>query len=106
MKKLYLWLIAFAILTPLGILASGSAWGEWNAQEIKHQVGFAPKGMKALQSVWSGYLAGYKVPGTKGLLLGSIGYIFSAFLAIIIIFLAFKLISFILPDEPNSKGRN
>lgn len=33
-KPLYALIIAMICLTPLGLLASGTAWGEWGADEI------------------------------------------------------------------------
>ena len=45
-------IVALICLTPLGLLATGTAWGEWGADEIKDVVsggnalGYVPEGMK------------------------------------------------------------
>lgn len=39
-------LLALIVLTPLGLLAEGTAWGEWGADEIAATgIGYTPKGM-------------------------------------------------------------
>jgi cobalt/nickel transport system permease protein len=39
-------IVLLIILTPLGLLAEGTAWGEWGADEIAATgVGYTPKGM-------------------------------------------------------------
>jgi cobalt/nickel transport protein len=48
--KCWVALGVLALLSPLGILLpnlfhSGSAWGEWNAGEIKQTVGYVPQGV-------------------------------------------------------------
>jgi len=42
-------LIVLAILTPIGILVIGSAWGEWDLNSVTEIVGFAPDGMRNAQ---------------------------------------------------------
>ena len=42
-KLLYL-LLTFIAATPLGLLASGTAWGEWNIHEIRADLGYIPRG--------------------------------------------------------------
>ena len=50
-QLIYGLLVALICLSPLGLLASGTAWGEWGADEIKdvvsggHPLGFVPSGM-------------------------------------------------------------
>lgn len=106
LRKIYFWLFILVVLTPLGVMASGSAWGEWASEEVKAQVGFVPKGMKTLENTWSGFLSGYNVAGFNGKFLEAVGYIASAVVGIGIIFLIFKLIERILPDEPKKQGGN
>lgn len=51
-KPIYLMLIGLICISPLGLLAAGTAWGEWSSEEIKDIVqnekilGFVPDGMK------------------------------------------------------------
>jgi cobalt/nickel transport system permease protein len=57
-KPLWIGLAALMILTPLGILAAGTAWGEWTPSFFAHP----PSGLKALSSLWSAPMPGYAVP--------------------------------------------
>jgi cobalt/nickel transport system permease protein len=52
-----LWLTAglLMLLTPLGTLAVGSAWGEWSAESFER----APTGLQRLSSVWTAPFPSY-----------------------------------------------
>ena len=52
MKKLLVALGVLALLTPLGLLAVGEAWGEWAPEDVAGLVGFVPKGLESLAEVW------------------------------------------------------
>ena len=43
---LYILIAVIAILAPVGLLAPGTAWGEWGLDEIKKVAGYLPAGMK------------------------------------------------------------
>lgn len=79
-------------LTPLGLLATGTAWGEWGSGEIKDVVtggstlGFTPKGMEHGFSLAT-LLPDYSVSGLPEV--G--GYIISAIAGVIILILVFKV---------------
>ena len=45
-KPLYIIIGILVLATPLGLLANGTAWGEWGTEEIKNFIGFIPKGME------------------------------------------------------------
>jgi hypothetical protein len=98
-KKLYFRIFVLAVLSPLGLPASGSAWGEWGSDEVKRHIGFVPKGMQALKSLWSGVLSGYNLPGFQGKFLEAVGYIISAMVGILIILLIFKILQLVLVDN-------
>jgi len=66
MKKINILWIALgvlAILTPLGLLASGTAWGEWGADEFSEMLGYVPQGLERLSEIWKAPLPDYTVPG-------------------------------------------
>jgi cobalt/nickel transport system permease protein len=73
------WLWAgFAVLilfTPIGLLASGTAWGEWGANEMKARLGFVPEGFAKLGGVWSAAMPGYAPTFIKN---PYVGYIVAA----------------------------
>lgn len=43
-------------LTPLGLLARGEAWGEWDASEVAQRVGYTPARLQAIdERGWKGF---------------------------------------------------
>lgn len=63
-RKGWIILAVLALLSPLGLLAVGGAWGEWDLQTIKEKVGFAPEGMKeTLESRPEAPIPDYEIPG-------------------------------------------
>ncbi len=85
---LKIFLAALILATPLGLLAEGTAWGEWGADEIAATgAGFTPSGMTDGFS-WSALLPDYTVPG-----MGDVtGYILSAVIGSAVFIILFKLI--------------
>lgn len=72
-------LAVIVLLTPLGLLAPGGAWGEWGAEEVEQLVGFVPSGMGSLISFWSAPIPDYAIPGLEDSFASqSLGYILSA----------------------------
>lgn len=66
-KKLWLGLIALVILSPLGLIASGTAYGEWSIEELMQEAGFIPKGLEKMTGLWShAPISDYAVPGLEG----------------------------------------
>ncbi|MDD5370164.1 MAG: cobalt transporter CbiM [Anaerolineaceae bacterium] len=79
-RALWVALVILAIITPIGLLAPGAAWGEWSSEELIRQgLGFVPQGLSQLSALWRAPLAGYDLP-----LLGNaaLGYALSAVLGI------------------------
>jgi cobalt/nickel transport system permease protein len=89
-RKLWLALAALLILTPLGILAVGSAWGEWRARDfsdpqMRTQIAAAsqnqaapqtaPRGLEHLSSIWTAPLSGYAPSFIRS---AAFGYVASA----------------------------
>ena len=78
------------ILTPLGLVAAGTAWGEWSAEdfskpEMRQQITDAsqnqtpptapPAGLEKLSSVWTAPIPDYAPPFMNS---AAFGYIMSA----------------------------
>jgi cobalt/nickel transport system permease protein len=89
-RRLWLALGIAVVLTPLGIIAVGSAWGEWspsdllNSQGSQHSAAMSsvPAGLQRLFGVWSAPLAGYR-PSFIGNL--SFGYFLSGLVGVVLI---------------------
>lgn len=81
-------IIVMIILTPLGLIASGTAWGEWGADEVKDLIGYVPNGMNSgfsYHALGDGY-------GFSGL--GAVaGYILSAVIGVAVLIILFKVIA-------------
>ncbi len=104
-RGLWIGLAALMILTPLGLLAAGTAWGEWKAQdfgdhEARKQIAVVsgnqtppaqpPQGLAHLSSIWTAPLSGYAPPFMQG---AAFGYILSAMIGVGLIILMFLFIS-------------
>lgn len=90
-SKLWLGLGILIILSPLGLILpehfkAGSAWGEWGIDEIQKLVGYVPKGLEKLSSLWNAPLPDYAFRGGQGqsILSLSFVYILSALIGILI----------------------
>lgn len=75
----HLWaLLAILIaLAPLGLLFSGTPWGEWGKDELSDLIGFVPEGMRRTPE-WKGLFPGYSAPWASGGLRGGAFYVISA----------------------------
>ena len=93
-KEGKLWLLwgalgLVALATPIGLLASGTAWGEWGIDELKTMgLGFIPQGLQKLAGWWPAPMPDYGLPRMAAV----IGYILSAFVGIILIAALFWLL--------------
>jgi cobalt/nickel transport system permease protein len=105
-RPLLIGLAVLMVLSPLGLLAAGTAWGEWGAsdfsnpamrQQIEAASGQAPpaqapRGLEKLSALWNAPLSGY---APSFLSSAEFGYILSAVVGTGLIILAFFLISWI-----------
>jgi cobalt/nickel transport system permease protein len=71
----WLWaVLAVAILlTPLGALAPGTAWGEWSPAQLQDMIGYVPADFARVGAVWKAAMPGYLTPGVGNALLGYLG---------------------------------
>jgi cobalt/nickel transport system permease protein len=68
----WLWggLAALILLTPIGALAPGTAWGEWSSAQLRSSIGYAPANLARLGSVWRAAMPRYATPGVSNAFLG------------------------------------
>ncbi|MGN0483641.1 MAG: cobalt transporter CbiM [Lachnospiraceae bacterium] len=101
-KAVYLLLGALIVCTPLGLLAAGTAWGEWGIDEISEVVsdgsalGYTPQGM-ASGFEFSAFFPDYTVAGLPEWF----GYILSAVIGAAIVVIFFKIISSMKKNKVN-----
>jgi len=104
------------LLTPLGILAAGTAWGEWSAadyakSERRAQIEASsdrnaappapPAGMKQLSTVWTAPFPNYAPRFIRS---AAFGYVMSAMFGVGILLLASLLFKSLLVHSPSGKG--
>jgi hypothetical protein len=83
-KVLVIALIILVVLVPVGLIASGTAFGEWGPDELQRAVGYVPAGLAHLTGLWSAPLAGYDLPGDhKTIPTQTPGYYVSAIVGVI-----------------------
>ena len=108
LRRLWLALGILLVLTPLGILAVGSAWGEWSTHDfsnatMRHQIAAAsghqlppaqaPRGLQRLSSVWTAPLSRYAPAFIRS---EKFGYLVSAMVGTGLILLACLLLNRLL----------
>ena len=94
------------VLTPIGLLATGTAWGEWGTDEIATLVsggkalGYTPAGMQngfELSTIFPDYsMAG--LPDWTG-------YILSAVVGVALVVIIFKIIASFMKDKVDFKKK-
>lgn len=80
-RPFYALLLLLILLTPLGLLAGGTSWGEWGAGELEGVAGFVPEGLARFGDFFNALMPGYSVSWTSSWL----GYILSALVGSVII---------------------
>lgn len=88
--KLWIGMVVLAVLSPIGLFfpeyfKAGDAWGEWGVDSVKDLVGYIPRGLEKLSSLWNAPLPDYAFRGwqDKPLVSLSIAYIVSAIIGIL-----------------------
>ena len=87
-RNLAIGLILLIIFVPLGLIAAGTAYGEWETDELKEKIGFAPHGLEELAELWHAPLKDYNIPNGPSFqdskLIASAGYILSAVIGVVV----------------------
>jgi cobalt/nickel transport system permease protein len=106
-RSLWIGLAVLMIASPLGLLAAGTAWGEWGAEDFASAqgrqaiaqasggqlpptgpgAGGPPSGLAQLSSLWTAPISGYAPSWMKS---ESFGYVLSAMMGIGLILLIFS----------------
>jgi cobalt/nickel transport system permease protein len=103
-RRLWIGVGILLILTPLGLLAGGTAWGEWSAKDFSDTAGRteiaassanqappveAPRGMERLSSIWTAPISRYAPPFMHSVVFG---YVMSAMVGAGLILLIFLIV--------------
>lgn len=76
------------VATPLGLLATGDAWGEWAAEDLSAAVGYTPQGMQAGWE-WTALLPDYSLGGLPEW----VGYLVSAVIGVTLLVVVFRALA-------------
>ena len=101
-KPAYLLTLALIILTPLGLIAEGTAWGEWGADEIAEVesngqvLGYTPSGMET-GFEFESMFPDYSISGMPEVF----GYILSAVIGTALLILIFKILASLIGGKTN-----
>jgi cobalt/nickel transport system permease protein len=92
--KLWFGLAVLTLLSPLGLLAAGTAWGEWTGQELQTLTHYLPAGLERFAGAWRrAPIPDYVPPGFDGgFATLAAGYIISAFIGVGLIALTMRLL--------------
>jgi cobalt/nickel transport system permease protein len=105
-KLRWLWvgLVVLIVTAPLGLLAPGTAWGEWGTGELKARgLNSVPAGLERLSTLWGAPLSGYDLPALGNT---NLGYVLSAIVGIAIIALVVWLFTMLLTADSSSKKQS
>ena len=104
LRWLWVGLGVLIVASPLGLLAPGTAWGEWGTKELtKMGLKSVPAGLEKLSTLWGAPMSGYDLP-----ILGNtnLGYVLSAAIGIGITALVVWLFMLLLTSDSGSKKQN
>jgi hypothetical protein len=85
LRNLLIVLAVMIIVVPIGLLAVGTAYGEWGTEELEGLVGFIPAGLGSVSSTWTAPLPDYALPSLEVSFLNqSLAYWLSAIIGVIL----------------------
>jgi cobalt/nickel transport system permease protein len=82
-RRAGLGLTALIVLTPIGLLAPGTAWGEWSREELaKLGLGYIPAGFDKWSNLWRAPLSDYDLPALNN---PTVAYVLSALFGVALV---------------------
>lgn len=106
-KPVLLALLVMTVLTPLGLIATGTAFGEFGTDEIKDMLGYLPNGMARLSDRWNALMPDYSLPLFGNGQAASVGgYLLSAVVGIAVVGLLIFLLSKLLAKKKYGNNGN
>ncbi len=83
LRSLWVGLAVLVVATPLGLLAPGTAWGEWGSEELASLgLNFIPAGLAQMEGLWGAPMPDYDIPALGNV---TLSYVLSAILGIFIV---------------------
>jgi PDGLE domain len=107
LRNLLIGLAVLIIAVPIGLLAVGTAYGEWGADELQALVGFIPAGLASMSGVWAAPIPDYALPNLGEAFIDlSLAYWLSAIVGVTLSAAALILIGTVITrnKKQNSEG--
>ena len=107
LRNLLIGLAVLIVVVPIGLLAVGTAYGEWGADELEVLVGFIPAGLASMSSLWAAPIPDYALPSLGDAFIDlSLGYWLSAIIGVILSAAVLILVGRVLTrnKKQNSEG--
>ncbi|MDL2280872.1 PDGLE domain-containing protein [Selenomonadales bacterium OttesenSCG-928-I06] len=98
-KKYIVILLALIIISPLGLIAEGTAWGEWGSDDLKEMLGFVPVGIEKAENLSKAIFPDYTIP-FLGETLEYFAYILSAIIGAFLVYSITFLIAKLSAKKP------
>jgi cobalt/nickel transport system permease protein len=104
LRGLWIALAVLIVASPLGLLAPGTAWGEWGTEELtKMGLKAVPAGLEKLSALWGAPLADYNLPALGN---ANLGYLLSAAMGIAVTTLIVWLFTLLLTTRSGSRKQS
>ncbi len=101
LRWLWVGLAALIVASPLGLLAPGTAWGEWGTQQLKQRgLQAVPAGLEKLSGLWGTPLAGYNL---RPLGNANLGYLISAIVGMLVVAFIVWLFTLLVTNNPKQR---
>jgi cobalt/nickel transport system permease protein len=103
-KLRWLWvgLAVLVVASPLGLLAPGTAWGEWGIEELTNLgLKAIPMGLEKLSGLWGAPLADYDLPALGN---ANAGYLLSAVVGILLVGIVVWLFTLLITSGSRKQG--
>lgn len=102
LRNLLIGLAILVIIVPVGLLAVGTAYGEWGAEELQKLVGFIPGGLSSISDAWSAPIPDYALPNLGEAFIDlSLAYWLSAIIGVVLSALLLVVIGRVLTKKKN-----
>lgn len=102
-RSVYLLIVALVALTPLGLIAAGTAWGEWDAEGIISEAGasYVPFYLQDGNGFsWSALMPDYSLSGLPEVA----GYILSAMVGVALLVIVFRVVGALASRNSGASG--
>lgn len=103
LRWLWIGLLVLIVASPIGLLAPGTAWGEWNTRQLSERgLAAIPAGLQQLSGLWGAPMAGYRVTALGNT---NLGYLLSAVFGTVVVATVVWLFTLLVARASRSQGK-